>query len=45
MTSHGAADRAHVGMGGIGLQGEFAVEHDDDAVGELEDLVEVLAYE
>lgn len=32
MPCHGAADRADIGSSGIGLQGEPAVEHDDDPV-------------
>jgi hypothetical protein len=42
---HGAADGADVGLGGVGLQGELAVEHDDDPIGKLKHLVEVLAHQ
>ena len=44
MSCHGTADGADIGRRAGCLQCQPAVEHHDDAVGELQYLVEVLAY-
>lgn len=43
MPGHHPADRADIGLGCDDLVRELAVEHDDDPVRELQNLVEILA--
>ena len=43
MPRHVAADDSDIGLRGGRLMDDAAVRHDDDAVGEFQDLVEVLA--